>query len=362
MSFDLLVFDSRLAPTKDEEFEDWYRSLVRWDQPEDNFDPKTSSPPLQNFFDHLGKTFPSMGWSNTGAHKPIRKEGSLARLTRRLFRWKRQPESAGELPEDFDEACFADYSFSKDAIYICFAWSVSEQALHATIEAALRARVGFYYVNANNARPIRRRQDLIALKNQILSASTRKFAKADLFKLLKEDGWLVTRDADDGSRSATRVEEDKVFQLFPRISHTSDGTTIDWGESVVPLKYLDAISVINDKTYNFYPLKFQNGTRLERKNLTREVARLELDVIVAKLREEDLSVALHETANLPLSSPGNAPLRLLAAKACRGEYFDLCEMRDKMKSGNRQGFVPYIKTEHLERAVKACVQLNEDLK
>lgn len=361
MSFDLLVFDPRLAPTKDEEFIDWYRSLVRWDQPEDNFDPKTSSPSLQNFFFHLSKTHPSMRWSDTVADKPTRKEGSLARLIGHLFRWKRQPESARELPEDFDEACFADYSFSKDAIYIGFAWSVSEQALHATIDAALRARVGFYYVSANNARPIRRRQDLIALKNQILPAPTPKFTKADLFKILKEDGWLVTRDTDDGSRSATRVEEDKVFQLFPRISHTCDGTSIDWGEGVVPLKYLDAISVIDDKTYNFYRLKFQNGTRIERKNLTREVAKLELDDIVAKLREEDLTAALHETANLPLSSPGNSPLRLLAAKACKGAYFDLCEMRDKMKSGNRQGFVPYIKTEHLERAVKACVQLNEDL-
>lgn len=76
---------------------------------------------------------------------------------------------------------------------------------------------------------------------------------------------------------------------------------------MVPLKYLDAISVIDDKAYNFYRLKFQSGTRLARRNLTREVAKLELDDIVAKLYEEDLSAALHETANLPLSSPGDAP-------------------------------------------------------
>jgi len=361
LSFDLLVFDPRLAPAKDQEFEEWYKSLVRWDQPEDNFDPKTSSPALQVFFEHLGKTFPPMGWSDIGLHKPIRKEGNLARLISRLLRWKRQPESAREQPENFDEACFTDYSFGKDAIYIGFAWSVSEQALHATIDAALRSHVGFYYVSADNARPIRKRQDLIALKNQILLTPAPKFTKADLFKVLKEDGWSVTRDPDDGSRSATRVEEGKVFQLFPYIRNNSDGTCIDWGEGVVPLKYIDAISVIDDKPHNFYPLRIQNGARLERQNLTLEMAIVELDDILAKLREEDLTAALNETANLPLSSPGNAPLRLLAAKACRGEYFDLCELRDKVKSGNRQGFVPYIKTEHLERAVKACVQLNEEL-
>lgn len=361
MSFDLLVFDPGLAPAKDKEFDEWYKSLVRWDRPEDNFTPRTSSPPLQTFFEHLSKTFPPMGWSDIGAHKPVPEERILARLIGHLFRWKPQPEGARELHEDFDEACFTDYSFGKDAIYICFAWSVSEQALHATIDAALKSHVGFYYVSANNARPLCKRRDLLAFKNQISPPPVPKLTKADLFKILKEDGWLVTRDPDDGSRSATRVNGDKVFQLFPHIRNTSIGTCIDWGESVVPLKYLDAISVIDDKSHNFYRLKFQNGTRLEAKNLTHDMAKVELDNIVAKLHEEDLTAALNETANLPLSSPGNAALRMLAAKACRGEYFDLCELRDKMKSGNRQGFVPYIKTEHLERAVEACVKLNEEL-
>lgn len=361
MSFDLLVFDPSIAPAKDEEFEEWYKSLVRWDQPGDTFTPGTSSPPLQIFFEHLSKTFPPMGRSDIGAQKPVPEGGNLARLIGHLLRFKRQPAGARELPDDFDEACFTDYSFGKDAIYICFAWSVSEQALHATIDAALKSHVGFYYVSANNARPLRKRQDLITFKNHILPTPVPKFTKADLFRILKEDGWLVTRDPDDGSRSATRVEEDKVFQLFPHISHTSDGTCIDWGESVVPLKYLDAISVIDDKSHNFYRLKFQKGTRLVAKNLTHEMAKVELDNIVADLHEEGLTAALNETANLPLSSPGNAPLRLLAAKACRGEYFNLCELRDKMKSGNRQGFAQYIKTEHLERAVEACVKLNEKL-
>lgn len=91
------------------------------------------------------------------------------------------------------------------------------------------------------------------------------------------------------------------------------------------------------------------------------MAKVGLDNVIATLREEGLTAALNEVANLPLSSPGDAPLRLFAAKACKGEYFDLCEMGDKMKSGNRQGFVPYIKAEYLERAINACVQLNEEM-
>jgi hypothetical protein len=361
LSFDLLVFDPRLAPEKDKEFAEWYESLVRWDRPLDNFDPKTSSLPLQIFFGHLSKAFPLMRRSDIGPPVAIREERSLARLIGRLLRWKRQPAHAEELPEDFDEAYLTDYSFGEDAIYMCFAWSVSEPALHATVDAALRSHVGLYHVSANDARPLRKRQDLIALKNQILLTAAPKFTKADLFRILKEDGWTVTRDPDDGSRSATRVEEDKVFRLFPHIRNTSNGTCIDWRESVAPLKYLNAISVIADEPRNFYPVKLNKGTRLERKNITHDMVKVELDDIIAKLRDEDLTAALSETANLPLSSPGDAPLRLLAAKACIGEYSDLCELRDKMKSGDRQGFVPYIRTEHLERAVQACFDLNEEL-
>ena len=188
-----------------------------------------------------------------------------------------------------------------------------------------------------------------------------QFTTSDLFDLLKEDGWSVKRDPDDGSRSATRVEGDRVFRIFPTVRNTSDGRCISWGESVIPTRYLDAVSLIKGKSFRFYPLKPQSGTRLTRKNLDRETVRKELDITLENLRIRDLTASLDEIANLPLSSPGNAPIRLLAAKACKGDHSDLCEMRDKMISGDRQGFVPYIETEHLERAVNACIQLNEDL-
>lgn len=354
MSFDLLVFDLHLAPTKDEEFEEWYKSLV----PVNYYDPKTSSPALQVFFEHLSKTFPSMGWLEAGDHEPIREVGIFARLIGRLLRMKSQPKSARELPEDFDEVCFTAYGFCKAAIYLGFAWSVSEQALHATIDAAIKSRVGFYYEGANGDRPIRKRQDLIALKNQLLPLQAPKFTKADLFKMLKEDGWTVTR-GDEGPRYATRVEEGKVFRLYPDVRNTPESTCIEWRQGVAPLKYVEAISIIDDRPCDYFPLHRQSSARLEAQNLTLEMAKVELKAVIAKLREEDLAAALNEIANRPW--PSAASLEILAVKACRGEYFDLYEFRDEMKLGNRYGTLPYITIEHLDRAITACVQLNEEL-
>lgn len=63
---------------------------------------------------------------------------------------------------------------------------------------------------------------------------------------------------------------------------------------------------------------------------------------------------LDDVLKLSTSTPGNAPLRLLAAMACRGKFFDLVEMRNKMKEGHRMGFAPYI--QHSARAFGTCVR------
>lgn len=182
MSFDLLVFDPRLAPNGDKEFEAWYKSLMRWDQSSNHADLKISSPALQEFYQDLRKSFPPINQFGAEVGQAAIELGYLTRLAKRFLGRKQRPEGARELPEDFNESCLTDYTFCKDAIYIGFSWSVSEQALHATIDAALSSNVGFYYASADNARPLRKRQDLISFRNQIILTPAPKFTKTNLLK------------------------------------------------------------------------------------------------------------------------------------------------------------------------------------
>ena len=93
--------------------------------------------------------------------------------------------------------------------------------------------------------------------------------------------------------------------------------------------------------------------------LTLRDAKHGLGEVLDAARKVDLDGLLDDVLKLPTSAPGNAPLRLLAAMACKGKFFDLMEMRNKMKAGHRMGFVPYIQLEHLERALDACRSVSD---
>lgn len=175
--------------------------------------------------------------------------------------------------------------------------------------------------------------------------------------MLKAEGWNLRRDRDDGSRSATLKTGETVLRVFPSVRRSTNGVFIDWGEQAIPREYLKAVCEILGEEVDFYPLTLGGGTRREAANITLSKAKDDLDKIIWRLLKRDLQAELEEIASLPLSTPGNAAIRLLSAKAVLGEYFELANMRDRMQKGERQGFVPYIQVEHLDRAVKVCAQI-----
>ena len=351
MSFDLLVFDPGRAPDDDKEMRAWYDALVKWDHPDSNVTLAQTTPALRNFYKLLAQDFPPMTPNQDGAGKPA----SITDRLIHLFSGKKTIDP--RFADDFDEARLTDYSIAKDAIYLCFAWSVSDDAIRTALDAAAEARVGFWNISEKNSHPLRLPQQIKDLRGQLGNVPKVGLTSADLFKMLKNYGWNVRRDCDDGSRSATLITGETVLRVFPSVRRSTKGMSIDWGEQAIPRKYLKAVCEIQGEEVDFYPLTLGQGTRLEAPNITLPTAKAELDQITCHLQQRDLQAALEETASLPFSTPGNAAIRLLAAKACLGQFFELSDIRDRMKKGERQGFVPYIQVEHLERAVKACAQI-----
>lgn len=347
-----------MAPEEEDAFRAWYGTLVRWDQVENSADPQTSSPALRSFYAQLSRAFPPASVATTRLQDHGHRTGRFAGFRTRLAGYKAGRHETS-YPPAFNEACMTDYSFAEAAIYLCFSWSVSDKALRATLDAAIKAGVGVFNVSAADAQPVRNKHDLIALRSQLKTRPDAPLSKADLFNALQAEGWTVNRDRDDGSRLAMRHDGGKIFYLLPDVRVTAKGTRIDWREAIVPNAYIRAVSIIANEPKRYYPLAWRQSTKHELPNMTVKAALAGLGDVLSQLANEDLDKSLEETASLPLSSPGNGPIRLLAAKACRGDCRDLHNMRDKMLAGDRQGFVPYVTVAHLERAIEACRQLHD---
>jgi hypothetical protein len=150
MSYDLLVFDPMFAPRERTEFMVWYRDLVQWKEDRDYNSPMGMSGKLNLFFDTIRDEFPAMNGpyaydfiiSNKSISEPKQKT-----LWEKIFSIRKTNE---KIQPRFNEALVTDYCLATNAIYMCFAWSVADQAYNRVFNIALSTGVGFFNVSAND--------------------------------------------------------------------------------------------------------------------------------------------------------------------------------------------------------------------
>ncbi|MEK6637199.1 MAG: hypothetical protein AABY88_03855 [Pseudomonadota bacterium] len=116
MSYDLMVFDPNAAPRERGEFSAWYQKQVDWPDDDSGFDPATSSPALQKWYEAMLADWPNM-----------------------------QEVSDDEV----DNPRITDYSFGPSIIYIGYRWSEADDAYDTTRRLALEHGVGFYDVSGD---------------------------------------------------------------------------------------------------------------------------------------------------------------------------------------------------------------------
>lgn len=157
MSFDLLVFDPARVPNDDWDMRAWYDALVKWDHPDSNVTLAQTTPALRRFYKLLAPNFPPIASNHDDASKPA----SIMDRLKGLFSERKT------IDPRFDEARFTDYSIAKDAIYLCFSWSVSEDATRSALDAAAEARVGFWNISERNSHPLRLPQQIKHLRSRL---------------------------------------------------------------------------------------------------------------------------------------------------------------------------------------------------
>ncbi len=78
------------------------------------------------------------------------------------------------------------------------------------------------------------------------------------------------------------------------------------------------------------------------------------DFLINWAKDVDIEHELAQLCALPTSAPGNRPIRHLAALAVTKDTETLKRYQRAFESGDRLGFVPYIKKDFIDRAVEAA--------
>ncbi|WP_338751390.1 hypothetical protein [Bacillus sp. FJAT-52991] len=119
MSYDLMVFEVKDAPTNKKAFMEWYDQQTEWTENHNYDDPAVTSEALRNWYMDMIKVYAPMNG----------------------------PYALSE--EDFDnlgdkEVYVTDYSVGRSVIYAAFAWSLADQVYNQFRELALKHKVGFF--------------------------------------------------------------------------------------------------------------------------------------------------------------------------------------------------------------------------
>ena len=120
MSYDLMVFDQDVAPTNRNDFLQWYEELMDSEDGPDSESTAGMNENLLRFYDAMRTLFPALNGPDA------------------------VPES------EVDNPYVTDYLFSKNVIYMNFAWSLSEAAHAAVVNFAIQNNVGFFDVSADD--------------------------------------------------------------------------------------------------------------------------------------------------------------------------------------------------------------------
>jgi len=145
-----MVFDPEFAPRERQKFMAWYSAVTKWGGERDYNSPENMTGNLRLFYDKLRAEFPPMNgpyaYDFDQPAQPIfeqKPKGFWSNIFRKTPQPKRHEPA-------FNEAFVTDYTLAENAIYMCFAWSISEQAYNRVVNTALSTGVGFFNVSEND--------------------------------------------------------------------------------------------------------------------------------------------------------------------------------------------------------------------
>lgn len=168
--------------------------------------------------------------------------------------------------------------------------------------------------------------------------------------ILQELGWECGKD--EAGDVYCQIERDgKQVQVIPTIRRLSDHFRISLMPSISTKEFSAAVTRIFGRPNDHAPIIVSNLKDEKVPVVTKEDIVRVAEQALSWASLQDIQAGLAAYRSLPTDAKGARPLRHLAALALAGDVDRLQSYKRSFDQGDRLGFVPYITTEMIERAI-----------
>jgi hypothetical protein len=172
----------------------------------------------------------------------------------------------------------------------------------------------------------------------------------DIVSILKEQGWVFNKDEVGDYFCLADVGEVQL-QVIPSVGKRSDHFRVSLMPSISSREFSEAVSFILGDDSSNAPIIVSNGAPEKFSSFSSDdIIRLS-DKAISWARSQNIDEGLRVYRALPTDVKGAMPIRHLAALAMAGDTGRLDEYKKSFEMGDRMGFVPYVTSEMIDRAL-----------
>ncbi|WP_414492909.1 DUF6990 domain-containing protein [Stenotrophomonas maltophilia] len=172
----------------------------------------------------------------------------------------------------------------------------------------------------------------------------------DVVSVLKEQGWVCGKD-EVGDYFCIENFGHRQVQVIPYVGKRSDHFRFSLMPSISSEEFSTAVGLILGEVKDHVPVVVSTELPEKLAELSASDVSRWSEKAISWAHAQSLEDGLAAYRNLPTDAKGAMPLRHLAALAIAGEVDRLESYRRKFELGDRLGFVPYITSEMIDRAI-----------
>ena len=184
MSYDLMVFETSVAPRSRKEFMEWYHEQTEWNEDHSYDDHSVASKALQNFFLEFIEHFPPL-------NGPLKSD-------------------------DIDDPKITDHCIGKNVIYSSFRWSVAEEAFETMRFLSVKHSVGFFGASSDTGELLFPGDEDVIQYLELDEIESRIIPIIQLVSTSEESDVLVTEEFQAGLNIHYGVDNGDSFQLLSK--------------------------------------------------------------------------------------------------------------------------------------------------